>query len=338
MSLRSVVSPLLLALALVWATSAHADAPSGPARRAFSDGTALFEAGKLEDALVQFKKALELTSSPNARLYVGRCLKDLGRLAEAYRELALTMREAAEQAEADPKYIKTRDAAAALVAILEPKIGKLVIALADDDRDATVTLDGRRLGNDELGAAIAVEPGKRGLSATSSGKQSLDKQVEVAAGQTVTVTLDLLRAGESSPTTHEAGATGQTGPTDDTAVKAPSGGGVRIGGYFVLAVGAAGMVTFGVAGKMVLDKKDELEEQCGGTNCPDDSFMDTIDAGRRMQIIANVGLGVGIGGIVAGGAMIAFGGPDDDASARVSTPPAARLRVAPFSACVEGRF
>src|SRR5512137_704496 len=86
------------------------------AGQVFSEGKKLFDEGKYETALSKFREALGLTGSPNSRLYVARCLQSLGRLPEAYDEMQHAMREAAEKATSDSKYVSTRDAAAAQIA------------------------------------------------------------------------------------------------------------------------------------------------------------------------------------------------------------------------------
>ena len=92
------------------------------------------------------------------------------------------------------------------------------------------------------------------------------------------------------------------------------------GSLVLLGAGAAGFVTFAVAGIMANNRFSDVEEACGG-QCTDPAFNDEIDGGRTMDLVANVGLGVGLGLGVAGALMVIFGGPDDgpdDGSAAVS--------------------
>ena len=87
------------------------------------------------------------------------------------------------------------------------------------------------------------------------------------------------------------------------------GGGARIAGFVTLGVGAAGMATFAAAGLMANGRYKEISDACGGKRCTDPSFADKIDGGRRLDIIANVGLGVGIAGLAVGTLLVALGGP-----------------------------
>jgi hypothetical protein len=77
----------------------------------------------------------------------------------------------------------------------------------------------------------------------------------------------------------------------------------------VLGAGAAGMVTFAVAGSMANSRYDSINAACGGKRCTDPTYSSQIAGGRTLDIVADVGLGVGIAGVVAGTMMVVFGGP-----------------------------
>ena len=100
--------------------SAGADATTPSAQKLYAEAQKLFDKGSYADALVAFRQAYNVSSSPNARLMVGHCLVALGRRAEAYEEMTATMREAAKKAETESKYGPTRDTAATQLALLEP--------------------------------------------------------------------------------------------------------------------------------------------------------------------------------------------------------------------------
>lgn len=301
------VAGSVAALAVCFATFTAAAQPSDEAKESFDKGKTLFEQKKYEDALPALQRATELTDSPNARLYVGRCLKELGRRAEAYEELRMAMSDAAKLADSDPKYAKTRDAAAAQVAILDREVGKVVVVVTEQRKGVVAKLAGRTLLGTELGVPRAVEPGAVVVQLEVDGKVVSEKTVDVGAGATVSVTLAPDGAAET-----------KTGPTDPDPKTGPktepktSGGGVRIAGFVVGGLGVGGLIGFGVAGGLALGKKGELDDACGDGACPDDSHQDTIDEGRTLSLAANVCLGVGAGLLTAGVFMIAFGGPTEE--------------------------
>jgi tetratricopeptide repeat protein len=294
-----------IATAIIFTASpafAQADAKTD-AKAEFDAGQKLFDAGRQADALPHFRTAFAGSKSPNARLMVARCLVALGKTAEAYEEMATTTREATTRAETDPKYARTRDAAAAEMAVLERRIGKLVVALADPGAGAIVTLDGAPLGAERLGVPVAVQPGTMTIEATHTGDNPVRREITVGAGETRTVAIAFTSAAATAAPIAAL-------PITTTPVEAPShGGGVRIAGFIVAGLGVAGIGTFAGAGLAAKGKFSSVETECGGARCTDPKYGSVIDSGKTLQTIANAGLGVGIAGVVGGALMIALGGP-----------------------------
>ncbi|NUP10924.1 MAG: hypothetical protein HOW73_33175 [Polyangiaceae bacterium] len=312
-----LASTLLFALAISTTPLAPAyagDEPSPEARQAFDKGKSLFEARDYEHALPELQRAAELSSSPNAHLYVGRCLKELGRRAEAYEELRIAMKDAARLAASDKKYEKTRDAAAAQVAILEGEVGKVVVVVNGDRAGASVILSSpnatdRTLAPADIGIPRAVEPGAVRARVEADGKLLVEKRAESKAGATVTLVLDVTADGSADK--GDVTDPKEASPKPSKPVGAKTGGGIRIAGFVVGGVGIAGLATFGAMAGLALDRKNTLDEACGGTHCPPGEYDDVIDEGRTFQLAANVSLGVGAGLLAGSIFMIAFGGPKD---------------------------
>lgn len=306
---------LLLVLALPTAT-AVADEPGAQER--FTAALAEFDAGNYQAALEGFRQAYRESESPNARLYVARSLRKLERLAEAYDELYATMRAATDRAAAEPKYEQTRDAAAAELAILEPQIAKLVVAVTDAADVAAVAIDGRSVAPDRVGTPITVEPGAKQVAVELADGRRLAGTIELEAGQARTLTLSP-REDPPEP---------DVGPPPSSAETAePTGGGVRIAGFVVAGLGVAGMVLFGVTGSLAADEFGALEEECGELRCADPAYADVVDRGKTYETVANVSLVAGLVGLVGGTAMILFGGPSDPGEET-----AARLELRPAGA------
>lgn len=279
----------------------------------FAAAQRLFDQGDHAAALDVFREVYSITKSPNARLMVGHCLLRLGRVVDAYDELYRTMIEAGKRAESEPKYDRTRDAAATEVARLEPKVGKVIIAVGDPSV-VDINVNGAPLAADRVGVPVAVDPGEIVVTARGSASKRgpIRLVARVAAGETKTLTVVLPdEAPASKPRSGRVVSASETAsPT-----KAPSGGGfvprggVRTLGFVAAGVGALGMVTFGVAGSMVQGKLSTLEAECGSARCRDLKYASLIDSGKTLTAVTNVGLAVGLAGLAAGGAMIAFGGP-----------------------------
>lgn len=326
----------LLVLALATALGAAAAVPgvaaaddAADAAKQFATAQDLYDNGRHDEALPMFREAFRATGSPNARLYVARSLRELGRLAEAYEEMSETLRDATARADTEAKYVQTRDAAASELALLERRVGRVIVAIANPPSGVTVSLNGNELPGGRVGAPVAVMPGMITVSVEAPGREPVTREVTVGAGETKTVALAL-----------EEG-TGKAAPSPATQDEAPSsGGGVRTAGFVVAGLGVAGMGLFAVTGLMANSKFKTLEEECGGVRCTDPKYADTIDSGKTLDLLATIGLIAGATGIAAGGAMILFGGSSsaDDQSARAPKAPAVGVSITPQGASVRGAF
>jgi hypothetical protein len=304
--MRALTS-LCLTLALFGLPVAATAQPkeSGAALENFKKAQERFDANDYSAALELSRAALEATGSPNARLYVARSLRELGRLAEAYAELERTLQDAREAAKKDPKYGATRDSAAAELALLDSRVGKVIVALVGAPPGASVELNGKPLDPSRYGRPIAVEPGDVVVEGKRQGASPVVKQVSVKTGETQRITLvfDETKGTETSP----APVPPPEPPHDEPTKK--TGGGLRTAGYVVAGVGVVGLGVFAVTGSMARSKYNQLEDECGSKRCTDPKYADTVDSGKQLTTIANVGLAVGSVGLLAGGAMILFGGP-----------------------------
>jgi len=77
----------------------------------------------------------------------------------------------------------------------------------------------------------------------------------------------------------------------------------------VLGLGVVGMGLFAFGGLQGNAKFETLQKECGSTRCTDPKYADVIESGKTMDLLANIGLGVGAVGLVAGTVMVIVGGP-----------------------------
>lgn len=331
--LRGAALALALGGACAPSVARAAEDAAQAASKQFAAAQSLFDAKDYAGALPLFRKALGATGSPNARLYVARCLRELGRLPEAYDELRITQHEAAARAETEAKYAPTRDAAASEGAILERRVGRLVIAIADPEPGVEVTLDGAPVANERVGAPIAVTPGLREVVVTGPDGATARREVTVGAGEVKTLAVALPRPGEG----------GAAPPIAPPPEEPTSGGKLRVAGYVVTGLGVAGLGLFGVTAFLAESKFSTLEEECGAARCSDPKYGDVVDSGKTFDTLATVGLISGIAGVAVGTALIVFGGPSKtegeggSAAARGRGPTAAAgISVSPGGAAVRG--
>ena len=259
----------------------------------YREAKLLYDSGEYKTALETFRQVDALLKSPNARLYIARCLRELDRLPEAFEEMTAAAQLAAAKAETDDHYLRTRDAAAAEREAMIGRIGRIVVAVADPPDGLEVIIAGRKLRQGELDRPIAVDPGRVRIRAEAPDHKpySVNFDIEAGALETVPVTLSAIR--------------------DDTVVETTGGLGWQIGGFVGLGVGAAGMAVFAVTGLMANSSFAQLEDECGNAACTDASYNDIIDEGQTLDTVANVGVIVGAVGLAAGAAMLIFGWPRD---------------------------
>ncbi|MBK7579375.1 MAG: hypothetical protein IPI67_04130 [Myxococcales bacterium] len=322
--MRALTAIVLALVMLLCPNVSVAETGSGDPKVAlekFKQAQKAFDSKDYERSLEFARAALEATGSPNARLYVARALRELGKLPEAFVEMERTLRDASESAKTDTKYQATRDSAAAELALLDQRVAKVVVALAEPPPGVKVELNGRVLSAPEVGQPLPVDAGEVVVRAMAEGAAPIEKRVKIAAGATQTVTLVFREEGQAAPAPTE---------TTDTKPLAPKkeGGSLRTAGYVLAGVGVAGLAVFAITGSMANSKFSELEDECGSKRCTDPKYGDTVDSGKRLETIANIGLVAGGVGLLAGGALIVFGGSKEQpSSARVQGTPGGGLSL-----------
>lgn len=330
---RFLFASLGLAAALA-APLAMAQTPDAPpqtdtsslaAQARFDRGRALFQDRDYERALAEFRASLELYRSPNTRLYVGVCLKELSRFAEAYTELSRTVLEATDLLVRDRHYESTRDRAQLELQSVEGHVGFVTVRAPGAPATARLRLGAEALGAAALGVRLPRDPGPVSVDVVAEGFRPFHREVTVAAGASdeVVVELEALPAQVVTPLAPR--------PT----VTTTTGGGVRVAGFVIGAVGLASLGAFAALGSMTSSRYDDLVAACR-TRCPPSRVPD-IDAGESMQLGANIALGVGVGAVVLGVILVAAGGPR---TVTVEQPERATLWVDPThgSVGVRGAF
>ena len=302
---------ILVAIALATAPlpSARAEQTGPYAQQRYERGQQLYDQKKYGDALIEFRASHELLASPNSRLFVARCLRELGRLDEAVIEYEETAREAAARTETDARYAATRDAAKGELATLQPKVGYVVVHAAELPADATVTIGARTLPAATLGLPVPVMPGEIVVALDVPGQVRSEKTVRVRAGERKEVTLvvgDKRASSVVAPVT--LGAQGEAPRPAST---------TRTVGWIALGAGAVGLAGFATFGLLARSRYRLLQDECGDGPCAVDRG-DELAAGRRWQTMANVSLVVGAIGVIGGAVLVIAGGPRDGTSPRLA--------------------
>lgn len=311
--MRSAARAIALATFLV-ASISGAQTQEAVAQSRFDKGRELFIAGKFAPALVEFRAATELYESPNTRLYIGRCERELGHVANAYVEFGRAASEAADRSRSDPRYASTRDVAKQEASSLESKLAHVTVLAPNAlPEGATVTVNGAPLGAAGLGVAAPIDPGPVEVIASAPGYETQRKSARANAGEAVEIKLQL----EKDTTVATAPPTTTTTAPTTTAIvtvttppvivdEAPHAShGLRNAGFVVGGIGIAGMGVFAAFAALAQTRYDQLKTECGGP-C-DATYNDKINEGAMFTTIANVALAAGGAAILTGAIMIVAG-------------------------------
>jgi hypothetical protein len=339
--MRKLVSSLVLCsvfAASVPALAAGVDpANATPVQREqaqthFLKGKASFDKNDMPGALEEFRASLEIVASPNARLYVARTLREMGRLVEAYAEFGRTAAEAKEKEREDGRYGKAAEAALAERASIAPQIAFVQLNIKNSTDATTVTVAGSPLVKGGWSDPVPVKPGDVEVEIVTPGILPIRKDLKLAAGQKTPLDVDAGVGGTgdaSNPGTPVQPPGGDKGTTNSHAGKgwmlpvAIAGGGVGV-------VGFAMFIGGGVASQSTYN---DLKTKCGSSPCPS-SLAGEVSSGKTQQAIANTGLVVGIIGLAVGATFLTLW----LLPSKSQSPASASLVIGPGSLGVAGTF
>ena len=303
----------------------------------FLKGRQLYTAKKYDDALAELNASLDIVASPNTRLYIGRCLRDMGRDVEAYVELGRAAVEARELVHEDARYEQAATAAADERAQLQGKLGCVEVAVTRAGPETVLRVSGDEVRRGGWAEPVPVKPGTVEVVVETPGHAPLVQTVDVRAGERKQVAIDA--AADTG--------TGVPAGQSDAAAEARSDdtrGALRPLAFATAGVAVAGLATFLVAGAMSNGTYSDLEKACGNGPCPPGHDKD-ISTGQTQQTLANIGLGVFATFAVASTTLFVLSSSKKPATAASGTvsahvPPrvTARVTAGPSFLTVQGAF
>ncbi len=307
----------------------------------FDRGTAFYASRNYEDALLEFRASFQISDSPNARLAVARCLRELGRAADAVREYEATITLANERSAQQPAYAQTRDTARAELLPISAKVARLRVEVRDAPAGVRVRINGQEVSDASLLHSWAVTPGVVVLDVDAPERESHHQEVAAAAGQDVRVSVTLAKLGTIIPT--EADDAPAPGPvlTPGPADAASDGSTLSTAGWVAAGVGVAGVVSFVVFYVLAEGHHDDVVAQCVDRTCSAAKEDSLASTGETYQTLTNVSLGVGIVGLLTGAAFLIFDATSGDGSAQTAAVARRRgpvLRVSGTDASLTFRF
>jgi len=310
----SALSLAALTLAAPPAYAAGADPSSATAAQKkeamdhFTTGKQAFEAKNYEKAAIELRASLEVVDSPNARLELARALRDGGKLGDAWAEYERVVQDATKLAAKEERYAKTADAATTERTDVEAKLAFVVVTVAHAPADGVLKVGGKTVPPDQWVEPIVAPAGAVDVVLSdASGKELARQTVMATVGQKLPVDLDAQPAPPpAAPAPHDVAAEDKPDngpPPADTTPPASSSGRAKLRPWAYVAggVGVAGLATFTIFGLMSNSNYSDLQNSCH-PGCPA-SKSSEIDNGKTYQLVANIGLGVGIVGVAAGATL-----------------------------------
>lgn len=372
------VLQLLAAAAVAGAVSAQAaplllppvdESERADARDAYSAGLMAFARGAYTVAAREFTRANGLSSSPNARLMLGRCLHQLQALPEAYRALITIVR----PPEAlDPRYAQTRSAAEDELRVLRSQIGILTVYVRTNDKAALLHVDGQQIQPAEWNSALPVRPGVVRLSLETAPGVIERREIELGAGQRSSLVI----GAPDDPDPRVLTADVATKPiaikrvprrpfaarvpvieapppvaAEPAGPSSPGHAGLRIGSYIAGSTSALSFIAFGILGTLSAANFAKLEDGCPDRNACDVDLQTIAARGHTQQVLANVALISGASTLVLGAVMFVLSEPSErkkpgDTAARrkpnapraAPAPPRVALAVTPLGFSLRGEL
>ena len=304
-------------------------APQKPSKRDVAQahldrGTKLYsEDANFIAALEAFRSSYEALPSWEALNGIAVTLMDMDKSAEAYKTIQKMLKDFDAVLDAEKK-----ETAAGFLKDLEPRIARVVVKLSAENRDAQVTLDGGELAESEFGVPQLLDPGPRALVATLEGFEPYAEKIDAVAGETVTVSIEMVVKKERIVVEVK----------EKKLVR-------RMPRWIPWATLAGGAVLAGAGGIFALSAKssfenfdDAIAEDAGGFPSSVSADESDRDSAETKKLVAT-GLFVGAGAAVAAGVVLVVlnqprAAPDKSADEE----PATMLILTPRTIGVAVRF
>lgn len=192
---RRAVAWLLVASFVVGMPVAHADPGAAAALKQFEDGVRFYEQGQFERALLAFQGSLSLLPSPNTRLYIARCFRELGKSASAHTSYRLSAREAGDRlAQGEKRFAATRDAASSEASELAGKVPLVTLAVpATPPPELAIAIDGGAVPPGAWGSELELDPGTHRITAAAPRHEPFALELSLADGERKRVEIALER-------------------------------------------------------------------------------------------------------------------------------------------------
>lgn len=328
---RSILAsrrPLCVIALLVAATSARSARASDAAlaEALFQEGKRLMAEKRYAEACPKLEESQKADPGGGTLLAIAACHEEEGKLAAAWAEYGAAAAVARRDGRKDRLQIAERRAA-----LLEPRLARLTVRVADAASHVAVTRDGVDVPAPAWGTAIPVDPGEHVVRAAAPGREPWTMKLSVGEGELRSLTVPALAAlppsASHTPSTAEA-----TAPPDEA--QREDGTTRRTLGYVILGVGAVGTGIGAYFGANALDAGGVVRDRCPVTPCGDADAVALNDRAKTWADVATVAIPAGLA-VAALGVVLVWTAPSGARAAARVAPAAGRQGM---SLSLEGRF
>lgn len=181
---RAVVVALLAAQVVATVHVAHAQSVDAAAEAEFRVGFRALQAGNCTEALVHYRRSLELVQRPRTIFNIATCEEDLGQDSAAWRDY-LSFLSLAEDRDATI----VAEAKARIEALRKRLHGQ--VAVGSSPSRASVTVDGERQPRGETPINLTLEPGRHSVKLALAGSSGVERTVDVAPDDRTSLQVEL---------------------------------------------------------------------------------------------------------------------------------------------------
>jgi hypothetical protein len=233
-------------------------------------------------------------------LNVATCHEKEGKVAAAWAEFSQVAVLARKEGRADRETMAQEHMKA-----LEPRLPRLLIEVPQSNRvnGLQVTRNGSRLQQGAWGTGLPIDPGDVVIEASAPGYVSWKNTIAVKEGETSRISVPLLQP-EPTPPPTPAGATTSPAPLAPGAEHPEGASSMKTTGLIVGAVGIAAVGVGSFFAYEAFHKHSQSNDACklGPSQDQCDAHgMDLNDQSKTSARVADIGIGVGLVALVAGG-------------------------------------
>ena len=162
---------------------APADPAADEAKRHFQQGVALFNDGNFTAALAEFEQAYKLRPAPFVLYNIALTQKSLFRYSDAIATLERFLSESTDLT------AEKRAEATTIITELKALLADVTIEITPPG--ASISVDGRVVGQSPLGKPVAIAAGSHKLEVTADGYEPQKRDLLVTAGVPIRISLEL---------------------------------------------------------------------------------------------------------------------------------------------------